>query len=51
MNRLKSERDQLVEETELILKRADADSEELRLALALKERKLREVNDELTKLR
>ena len=51
MKRLKSERDQLIEETELILKRADADSEELRLALALKEHKLCDVNEELDTLR
>ena len=51
MNRLQLERDELIKETELILKRADADSEELRTILAMKESKLREVNAELSEMR
>ena len=51
MNHLELERDQLIKETELILKRADADSEELRVALATKENKLSDVNAELDELR
>ena len=48
---LEHERDQLIKETELILKRADADSDELRETLAYKEHKLSDVNTELDKLR
>lgn len=51
MQRLEWERDQFVEETDRILKKADKDNDTLRQTIKSKEQELKSVNAELNQVR